>query len=75
MIKTVRQAIRMIVAKTGLSRDEIAARIGRHPSYLSTAQKNPTMSIVNLLKEEFANELAGVTISKKSCQKRATIKI
>ena len=62
MVKTVKQAIRIIIAKTGLSRDGIAERIGRNPSYLSTAQKHPTMAIIELLKEEFAKELAGVTI-------------
>lgn len=62
MIKTVKQAIAMIKAKTGLSREEIAERINRNPSYLSSAQKRPTSTIIELLKEEFANELAGVTI-------------
>lgn len=63
MNKSVKQAIGIIRAKSGLSRDDIAYKINRNPSYLSTAQKNPTNSIIELLKENFANELEGIEIT------------
>ena len=57
-----KQAIKMIGTKKGLSRDEIAAKLGYNPSYLSTAANNPTQNLINAVKEQFKEELSGVTI-------------
>lgn len=58
-----KQAVNKIKAETGLDRKGIAKRLHINPSYLSSAIKKPTESIIENIKYEFRDVLGNTDIT------------